>query len=91
MPKPAPPKPPKTKNDVHNATGRDHPSETEHSAQAEVARKLYEKMHGANAKHDAHPDGRPGGKPGKGGFNQGPGKHGGPKSGPPRRTQAKGG
>lgn len=90
MPKQTPPKPPKDKNDAANATGRDHPSQSEHSAQADVARKLYEKLQ--NAKHDEHPPGGPPNKPKGGGFNQSfGGKHGGPKSGPPRRTQAKGG
>jgi hypothetical protein len=73
------------------ATGRDHPSQTEHSAQAEVTRKLYEQL---QAKRNT--GGAPGATGKKGGFdpNQfrgGKGNMGSAHGQMLRRTQSRGG
>lgn len=82
------PDPKKPKSDAPKSETPKPEAKEEHSAQSDVARKLYEKLH--NAKHAEHPTGGPPNKP-KGGGHQPFNKHAGPKSGPPRRTQGKGG
>jgi hypothetical protein len=83
MPKPE--KPNAAPKGADKATGPDHPSQSEH------AKALYEKLHGTSAKQNEHPSGGPPGKGKRGGYGGGFSNHQGPKSGPPRRTQGKGG
>ena len=91
----APPKKAPPPGDHTEATGRDHPSQSEHSAQAEKMRALYEKLHGKADQRASIPGQGPPGKK-KGGFDasqiRGAGKtFGGGGNQMMRRTQSRGG